>query len=83
VLELLSLPLMTAISRRWERYADRFSLELTGDSAAFESTFRTLGVKNLSDLDPPPALYYALFSHPTIPERIAFGRRWSAARHPA
>lgn len=80
VLELLGLPLLTAISRRWERYADRFSLELTGDAAAFESTFRNLGTANLSDLDPPRALYYTLFSHPTVPERIAFGRRW-AERH--
>lgn len=83
VLELLALPPMAAISRRWERYADRFSLELTGDAEAFESTFRTLGVKNLSDLDPPRALYYALVSHPTIPERIAFGRRWAASQNPA
>ena len=38
---------------------------------------RTLALANLSDLDPPRALYYALFSHPTVPERIAFGRRWA------
>jgi len=76
-LELVALPLLTAISRRWERYADRFSLELTGDAAAFESTFRNLGTANLADLDPPRALYYTLFSHPTVPERIAFGRRWA------
>lgn len=75
-LELVALPPMAALSRRWERYADRFSLELTQDAGVFESTFRTLGVKNLSDLDPPRTLYYLLFSHPTIPERIAFGRTW-------
>jgi len=76
-LELLSLPAMTAVSRRWERFADRFSLELTRDAQVFEDTFRTLATANLADLDPPRAVYYALFSHPTIPERIAFGRRWT------
>ena len=80
VLELLALPPMTAVSRRWERYADRFSLDLTQDAHAFETAFRTLGTKNLSDLDPPRALYYLLFSHPTIPERIAFGRSWAPAK---
>jgi STE24 endopeptidase len=77
-LQLVALPLGTALSRRWERVADRFALDLTGDSKVFEDTFRTLALANLSDLDPPRALYYTLFSHPTPPERIAFGRTWQA-----
>jgi STE24 endopeptidase len=76
-LQLVVLPLGAALSRRWERVADRFALDLTGDAGVFEETFRTLALANLSDLDPPRALYYALFSHPTVPERIAFGRRWA------
>lgn len=79
-LELAGAPLFAAISRQWERDADRFSLDLTGSVDVFEATFRTLAIRNLSDLDPPRALYHLLFSHPTIPERIAFGRRWGAAR---
>jgi STE24 endopeptidase len=75
-LQFVALPLGAALSRRWERVADRFALDLTGDAGVFEETFRTLAVANLSDLDPPKTLYYALFSHPTVPERIAFGRRW-------
>ncbi len=77
LLELAALPAMTALSRSWERVADRFALDLTGDLGVFEETFRSLALANLSDLDPPRALYYALFSHPTIPERIAFARRWA------
>ena len=73
-LQLVALPLGAALSRRWERVADRFALVLTGDPTVFEETFRTLALENLSDLDPPRALYYALFSHPTVPERIAFAR---------
>jgi Zn-dependent protease with chaperone function len=77
VLELVSLPLGSALSRRWEREADYLSLELTRDSGAFESTHRGLALANLADLDPPRLAYVAMFSHPTPPERIAFGRRWA------
>jgi STE24 endopeptidase len=76
-LELLALPVWTAVSRRWERSADRFALELTRDPDALETTFRRLALSNLSDLDPPRALYLATFTHPTPPERIAMGRAWA------
>ena len=78
-LELAGLPVGSALSRRWEREADRFSLELTRDSAAFETIHRELALANLADLDPPRLLYLALFSHPTPPQRIAFGRRWKGS----
>ena len=70
---LSSLPALTAVSRRWERQADRYSLELTGDHAAYATTFRSLARTNLSDLDPPRLLYLLLFTHPTPPERLAAG----------
>src|SRR5438270_4176265 len=70
---LSSLPALTTISRRWERQADRYSLELTGDHAAYAATFRRLARTNLSDLDPPRLLYLLLFTHPTPPERLAAG----------
>jgi STE24 endopeptidase len=66
-----SLPALTAISRRWERAADRFSLELTGDRAAYATVFRRLAQTNITDLDPPRLLYLLLFTHPTPPERLA------------
>jgi STE24 endopeptidase len=71
VLGLVTSPLGSALSRRWEREADAFSLELTGDRDAFVSTHRRLALSNLSDLDPPRLAYLAWFSHPTPPERIA------------
>ena len=70
VLGLLGSPLGAALSRRWERQADAFSLELTRDLETFESTHRRLALSNLADLDPPRLLYLAWFSHPTPPERI-------------
>jgi STE24 endopeptidase len=76
VFELLGLPLGAALSRRWEREADRFSLELTRDPEAFESAHRRLARANLADLEPPRAVYALLFSHPTPSERIAAARAW-------
>lgn len=73
-LELAGLPLVAAVSRRWERVADRWSLDLTHDLDAFESAHVGLARDNLSDLAPPRLAYLLLFTHPTPPERLAFGR---------
>jgi STE24 endopeptidase len=77
-LELAGLPFEMAVSRRWERAADRFSLSVTGDVEAFVAAHHDLAVANLIDLDPPRGLYVILFSHPTPPERIAMARAWAA-----
>ena len=77
LLELGALPLGTWLSRRWERTADRFALELTRDGAALEQMHRRLALANLADLDPPRLLYALLFTHPTPPERIAAARMGS------
>jgi Zn-dependent protease with chaperone function len=73
-LELAGLAPGAALSRRWERVADRVSLELTHDLPAFERAHLELAQKNLSDLAPPRLAYLLLFSHPTPPERLAYGR---------
>jgi STE24 endopeptidase len=74
VLEVLGLPFQTWLSRRWERTADRFALELTGERETMVAMHRRLALANLADLDPPPLLYALLFTHPTPPERIAAAR---------
>jgi STE24 endopeptidase len=79
-MELVGLPVETALSRRWERAADVFSLDLTGDLEGFAVAHRELAVSNLIDLDPPWPLYRMLFTHPTPPERIALARRWAWLR---
>jgi STE24 endopeptidase len=66
-----ALPALAALSRRWERSADRFALALTNDPGAYEEVFRRLATANLSDLDPPRLIYLLLFTHPTPPERLA------------
>jgi STE24 endopeptidase len=74
-LELAGLPLGAAVSRRWERAADRFSIELTGDRVAYERLHYGLARENLADLSPPRAYYLAFHGHPTAPERIAAARK--------
>jgi STE24 endopeptidase len=71
VLELLALPFEAALSRRWERQADRFSLDVTADPDAYRAMHHDLALANLGDLQPPRLAYVLLFSHPTAPERIA------------
>jgi STE24 endopeptidase len=70
LLELASLPFTAAFSRRLERGADRFALELTRDPEAFEAAFRRIARANLADLDPPRLVYAFVFTHPTPAERI-------------
>ena len=74
VLGLLASPFGAALSRRWERQADAFSLALTHDPDTFESTHRRLALTNLAELDPPRPVYLAWYSHPTPPERITAAR---------
>jgi STE24 endopeptidase len=78
VLGTLGGPLLNALSRRIERRADRFSLDLTGDPAAMVATWRRLGVRNIADLDPHPLRVLVFATHPPIAARIAHARAWAA-----
>ena len=78
LLGLVAAPLHAALSRRWEYACDRFALAQTGDLGAFELAFGQLSESNLPDSAPPQLVYLWLFSHPTIPERVAAARRAAA-----
>jgi STE24 endopeptidase len=67
-------PCFSAYSRRYERQADRFALEVTGDVPAFERVMVELARHNLGDVSPPRLAYYLVFTHPTAPERLALAR---------
>jgi len=77
-LELPALPAGAWLSRRFERAADRCSLDLTEAPSAFARAHLELARRNLSDPEPPRLAYVFLFSHPTPPERLALGRAWQA-----
>jgi Zn-dependent protease with chaperone function len=78
LLGLAAAPLQAALSRRWEYACDRFALGLTGDLGGFELAFGQLSEANLPDPAPPHLAYLWLFSHPTIPDRVAAARRAAA-----
>ena len=73
-------PLFNGHSRRIERRADQYALDLTGDPAAMISTWRRLGVQNIADLEPNPVSVRLFATHPTVPARIAHARDWERSR---
>jgi STE24 endopeptidase len=70
-LEFVALPFASALSRRFERAADRFSLTAMAEKDAYIQVHRRLALTNLADLDPPKLPYLLVFSHPTPPERLS------------
>lgn len=67
-------PLLHAISRRNERRADRFALNLTRLHEPFISAMRRLGTQNLSEEKPARLVVWLFHTHPPIEERIAAAR---------
>ena len=75
-------PFALALSRRHERRADRFALELTSNPSAFISAMRRLGAQNLAEERPSRLVRWLFHSHPPLDERLAFARNWQT-RTPA
>ena len=73
-LQLLALPLVSSISRRYETEADYEALRLTLSRGSAEALYRRFVRTNLADPDPPRLLHALLSTHPTVVERIATAR---------
>jgi STE24 endopeptidase len=73
-------PLYNAYSRRIERRADQYALDLNRDPAAMISTWRRLGVQNIADLEPHPVGVLLFATHPPVPARIGHARAWERSR---
>ncbi len=69
-------PVALALSRRHERRADRFALQLTANPSAFIAAMRRLGAQNLAEERPSRLVQWLLHSHPPLEERLAFARAW-------
>jgi STE24 endopeptidase len=67
----LMLPLAHAMSRAFERSADRFALALTRNPTAFVSAMRRLAAQNLAEEHPSRLVQMLFYSHPPVRERIA------------
>lgn len=65
------LPFAHAMSRAFERRADRFAIRLTGNPGAFVSAMRRLAAQNLAEENPSKIVQWLFHSHPPIRERIA------------
>jgi STE24 endopeptidase len=68
---LAMVPIAHAMSRRFERSADRYALHLTRNPSAFISAMRRLGAQNLAEDQPSKIVQWLFYSHPPIKERIA------------
>jgi STE24 endopeptidase len=74
---LVMVPVAHAVSRAYERSADRFALDLTKNPGAFISAMRRLGAQNLAEEHPSKLVQWLFYSHPPITERIAAARAFS------
>jgi STE24 endopeptidase len=63
-------PLSSYISRRFEKQADKFACELSGNKEAMASALIKLSKDNLSNLHPHPLYAAFYYSHPPVVERI-------------
>ena len=64
-------PVAHAMSRAFERSADRFALDLTRNPGAFISAMKRLAAQNLAEEQPSRLVQWLFYSHPPIRERIA------------
>jgi len=75
---LVMVPFAHAMSRGFERSADRFALDLTRNPAAFISAMRRLGAQNLAEDRPSRVVQWLFYSHPPLRERIAAAEAFKA-----
>jgi STE24 endopeptidase len=67
-------PAGAAFSRRLERAADAYAVEITGEGRRYAETFERLVSQNLMELEPPRLWHALTASHPMPAERIATAR---------
>lgn len=73
---LLLLPAANAFSRRHERKADRYALEMTRNAEAFISAMRRLAAQNLAEEQPSRMVELLFHSHPSTRARISAAGDW-------
>jgi STE24 endopeptidase len=64
-------PVLNGLSRRSERRADRFAIEMTSNPAAFAGAVRRIAAQNLSEEHPSRLARWMFHTHPPVEERIA------------
>lgn len=67
---IITMPLVNVISRKLERDADAYALELTGLAGSFVSSMERLKALNLAESSPSPLVEFLFHSHPSPAKRI-------------
>lgn len=78
LLNVVSQPVQSAVSRRAEAAADLVALDLTGEPAVFSAMQQGLARANLSQPLPPRWISWWRGSHPAPMARIAMARWWDS-----
>ncbi len=73
---LLVSPLTNAVSRYYERQADRFALQHSSQPQAFAQALLKLSEQNLADPEPHPLVEFFFHSHPSIKKRVEMAERF-------
>lgn len=71
-------PVALAMSRGYERSADRFALSLTQNPTAFVSAMKRLGAQNLAEENPSKLVEWLFYSHPPLGQRIVAAQTFHA-----
>ncbi|WNB91385.1 M48 family metallopeptidase [Bacillus sp. NEB1478] len=65
-------PVENAVSRKAERDADLYAIEMTKNPKAAVGAFQELATVSLSEVNPPKIVKWFLYGHPTMLERLHF-----------
>lgn len=68
-------PLLSSLSRKYEREADDYSLSLIGTTAHLADALKRLAKDNLANLYPHPLYAWFYYSHPPLTERVSYLER--------
>src|SRR5271169_2485372 len=78
ILSFLLMPALNAISRRYEREADRYAWENISGITPFISSMQKLAAQNLAEREPSRFVEWLFHSHPSIGKRIAAAETWAS-----
>ncbi|MBK8981158.1 MAG: M48 family metallopeptidase [Ignavibacteria bacterium] len=73
---LITTPVSSILSRKYEWEADTFALETTLDRKSFISAMEKLADQNLADRTPNKIIEFLFHSHPSIDKRIKFAENF-------
>jgi STE24 endopeptidase len=76
----LATPLRLALSRRQERRADAFALQLTGSVGEFQAAIRRLAAEHLAEERPDRLTRWWYHRHPTVAERLQAADDFASGR---